>query len=169
MKKNADRSLEGFDPGELVFSWKTFDYHPNRHGIVWILLFCSIFFGTAVWALWYGDWIMAFTLFLAVAVYFYIHRQGNEEQEIRVFDRAIIIDRMILPFEKIIGYWILYDETASIVNLEIREKYRTRNIALQMGDKSPGFFRKYFKIAQIPELEDRKESLVDLWIRALKL
>jgi hypothetical protein len=106
---------------------------------------------------------------LAAAVYFYAHRKGNESHEIKVFERGLFIDQKFFPTENFAGFWVLYDETVAMINLQVESKHRKYKIALQMGDKTPDFFRENFAKINFPELEDAKESLLDLWIRALKL
>ena len=161
-----------FDPGSEVFSWTALDYHPHRRGIVWYVVFCLILFGGAIWSMvsdpkW--GWLMALSFFLAAAVYFYTHYKGAEAHEVKVFERGFLIDNKFFPREKFAGFWILYDETAAILNLKFKSKHRNHKILLQMGDNPPEFFRENFAKMSFPELEDEKETLLDLWIRALKL
>lgn len=111
---------------------------------------------------------MAFALFIAAGVYFFIHRKGDEEHEITVFEKGILVDQKYFPMEKFAGYWFIFDETVSVINLQLSGK-GDRKIALQMGDKTPDFFRSAFPSTKLEELSDKKESLLDLWIRALKL
>ncbi len=167
MKKENTR--QAFDLGQLIFDWTAFDYHPHNRGWAWIVIFCLIFFGSGLWALLSGDWVMAFTLFIAVAVYFYVHRQGDKEHQIRVLKKGIFIDQKFLPREKLAGFWFVYDETVSVVNLQLAETRGEQKISLQMGKYDPEFFRSNFNKIDLEELEGKKEGLVDLWIRALKL
>jgi hypothetical protein len=167
MTNTPERSVEMIT-GEQVFSWTALNYHPHKRGWKWIAMFCVVFFGSAIWALTKGDWIMAFALFLAVAVYFLVHRNGDQEHEVMVFEKGILIDQKYFPMEKFEGYWFVYDQTVSVLNLQISGK-GDRQIALQMGDKDPDFFRTEFQSTKLEELLEKKESLIDLWIRALKL
>jgi len=158
-----------FDPGSQVFAWEAYDYHPHTRGWVWLTLFCVVLFGGAIWALVSaGDWVMALTFFLVAAMYFWVHRSGEDVHQVRVFQRALVIDQQIIPLEELSGYWFVYDPSVAIVNLQLK-KLGDRKIALQMGDHDPEYFRTGFGAVDLPELEDKQESLVDLWIRALKL
>jgi hypothetical protein len=161
-----------FDLGEEVFSWEAHDYHPHKRGIIWYTVFCAILFGGAVWAMvsdpkW--GWLMALSFFLAAAVYFLAHRKGDEMHKIKAFEQGIFIDKKFIATENVAGFWILYNETVSTVHLQLKSKYQNQKISLQMGNNSPEFFRKNFAKMNIPELEDAKETILDLWIRALKL
>ncbi len=166
------KAVAKFNLGQEVFSWTALDYQPHHRGIIWYTVFCSIFFGGAVWSMisdpkW--GWLMALALFLSAAVYFYAHHKGEQTHEIKVFERGLFIDNKFFPLEKFAGFWLLYDETANMVNLQVESKRRKYKISLQMGDKSPEFFRENFAKVGLAELSDTKESLLDLWIRALKL
>ncbi len=167
MTNTQQRSSE-IDPGEKIFSWTAFNYHPHKRGWIWYAIFCTFFFGSALWALVSGDWVMAFTLFVAVAVYFFAHRKGDEDHEVQVFENGILIDRKFIEKEKLEGYWFVYDQTVSVLNFQLSGK-GDRKISLQMGEHNPDVFRSEFKLMEIEELVDKKESLMDLWIRALKL
>ena len=161
-----------FDLGEEVFSWNSRDYHSYKRGIIWYLVFCTILFGGAVWSMisdpkW--GWLMALSFFLAAAVYFYAHRKGEETHEVKVFEHGIFIDQKFIALENFVGFWVLYNETVATVHLQLKSKYQDKKISLQMGEESPDFFRENFSKAGIPEMEDAKEGLLDLWIRALKL
>jgi len=165
---NTPQQSREVTPGEKIFSWTALNYHPHNRNWVWYTVFCVIFFGSALWALVSGDWIMAFALFIAVAVYFFVHRKGDEEHEVTVFEKGILVDRKYFPMEKFAGYWFVCDETVSVINLQLSGK-GDRKITLQMGDNNRDFFKSGFKLTELEELSDKRESLIDLWIRALKL
>jgi len=167
VKITAKKTGEVFDPGTELFSWMAHDYHPHHRGWLWFVIFCLVFFGSAAWAFLSGDWIMASTLFIAVAVYFWIHRNGNEEHTVRVYEKGIQVDRMYFPMERFTGFWFCYDPSVSVINLEMGGGKRT--LKLQMGQILPDDFREQFARISLPELMDKKENLIDLWIRALKL
>jgi len=167
MTNTQQRSSE-INPGEKIFSWVAFNYHPHKRGWIWYAIFCTLFFGSALWALMSGDWVMAFTLFVAVAVYFFVHRKGDEDHEVQVFENGILIDRKFIEKERIEGYWFVYDQTVSVLNFQLSGK-GDRKISLQMGEHNPDFFRSEFKLTKLEELFEQRESLMDLWIRALKL
>ncbi len=154
-------------PGAELFSWIAHDYHPHQRGWLWFTVFCLVFFGSAGWAFLSGDWIMASTLFIAVAVYFLVHRNGHEEHAVHVYEKGIQVDRAYFPMEKFTGFWFCYDPSVSVINLEMGGGKRT--LRLQMGQNTPEEFRANFARTGLSELDDRKEGAIDIWIRALKL
>jgi hypothetical protein len=160
-----------FDPGAIIFSWEASDYHPHKRGWSWFLVFSLVVFGGSGWAI-YADpkwgWTTAVVILLTAALYFWIHRKGEEIHEIRVCEHGVFIDRQFVSRDQIAGFWMVYDETVSVLNLELKGN-KNQKISLQMGDRTPDFFQENFERMDLPELTDKKESLVDLWIRALKL
>lgn len=159
-----------FNPGENVFSWIAHDYHPHARGPVWYVVFSVLIFGSAFYFLFFEPqgWLTAFTFFFVAAIYFWTHRKGNEDHEVHFFEKGFLIDKREFCFwEKIEGYWFLYDETVSMIHLKLKDK--KNNMALQMGNEKIETFRKVLEKLEIVELENEKESLLDLWIRGLKL
>ncbi len=158
-----------FNPGRKIFGWEAHDYHPHKHGALWIIIFSAILLGGALWAiLANGDWLMAFVFFLVAGMYFWAHRKGIETHQIQVFEQGMLVDQKLFPLEKLGGYWFIYDETVSVINFQLKSRYEQK-ISLQMGEMDPDFFRQNFARIGLEELPDKKESLLDLWIRALKL
>jgi hypothetical protein len=166
------RQTQTLDTGNPVFAWRAFDHPPYHRGWLWYVLFCTVLFGGAIWAVideprW--GWIMATTFFIAAAVYFLSHRKGNELHDTTVFERGILIgeDKFVLK-EKINGYWFVYEQDAETLNIELNGRNK-RIYSLQMGNLKPDFFREHLGTFGIEELEDRHEANLDRWIRIFKL
>ncbi len=159
------------EPGQKVFSWESYNYHPYRRGVIWMIIFCSLFFGCSIWAIWTDPkwgWLTAFTFLITAASYFFAHRNGNEKHQIDFFEKGFCIDqKKLFLWQDYVGYWFVYDESVAVVNLATEKN--SRKISLQMGEVSLDEFRKIFEKLELPELTEKKEGLVDLWIRALKL
>ncbi len=168
-KKKTATEKSPFNPGKPIFGWEAHDYHPHNRGWIWISIFCLIIFGGAAWALWSGDWMMAFTFLIVAAIYFFFHRKGHETHQIGVFEKGIQIDQRFYDWKTFAGFWFVYDETqqVAVVNLQLAEK--DDKIMLQMGELIPDELRAVFAKVELPELTEKKEGLVDLWVRALKL
>mgnify|MGYP003965306665 CR=1 FL=1 len=173
---SSQQTADPFDPGTKIFDWTAFDYHPHQRGFIWILVFCFVICGLAAWAI-FDDfqtkttdwgWLPAFSLFLAAVVYFWAHRHGNEPQQVTVCENGFFVGERFVPREKISGFWFVYDKTVSVLNLQLQSK-RDEKIMLQMGELAPDFFREKLSAQGYSELTEKKESLTDLWIRALKL
>lgn len=157
--------------GNLLFEWEAPDYIRYNRGWLWYFVFCLVLFGSGAFFVitdpkW--GWLPGLVFFSVAALYFWKHLDQNRTHIIRVFEHVVFIDKTPIPSEKIEGFWFVSDPTVSIINLEISGK-KGFKISLQMGGKSQEFFRKGFEEAKIKELKDKKESLLDIWVRALKL
>jgi len=154
-----------------MFYWEAFDYQPHRRGWVWYVLFTLVIFGSAAVALVFSptNWPVSLALCVAGGAYAFAHRNGEKVHQVSVFENGIFIGQRFLPFSELEGYWFVYDQTAAIINFQFKSK-RDKKISLQMGTNTPDMFREYFSVLdKLPELTDKKEGLVDLWTRALKL
>jgi len=157
-----------FDPGRELFRWTAHDYHPHDRGLVWFAVFFLVIFGGAFWAMFSGDWVMATTFFGVAAFYFWAHRTGPDFHEVQICENGLLVDgRKFYAWERFSGFWFVYDSTVSVVNFQFVD--RRERLSLQMGEVSPEVFRRIFEKAEFPELPNKKEGVLDLWIRALKL
>ena len=169
---NKEQSVQPLDLGKPVFEWEAFDHHPYKRGWLWYVLFCGVLFGGSFWAVWddpQWGWLVAVTFFVAAAVYFWSHRNGNESHNVRVFERGVFVGDKFVPREKIKGFWFVYQEGVAVINLEMVVRKGSRKMSLQMGDNNPDFFRDNLTAMGIEEMEDMHESVMDMWVRALKL
>lgn len=163
---------ESFDPGNLIFGWLAHDYHPHQRGILWYVMFCLIFFGGSIWAV-YSDpkwgWVTALAFCITAAIYFQIHRSGNADHDIKFLEKGLLIDnKNFSGWGQFDGYWFNVDETVSTLTFEMKES--KKQITIQLGQLFPDQIRSALKsIEEFGELKSKKESLLDLWIRALKL
>lgn len=164
-KKNA------FDTGHFLFDWEAPDYHQHKRGWLWYVLFCLVFFGGGIFFIlndpeW--GWLPAFVFFASAAIYFWKHLDQSRTHTIQIFEKGIVIGEKFFALDLFEGFWFVFDPSVAVINFEFKTK-KSGKISLQMGDNHPDFFRDNFERINFVELEDKKESLFDLWIRALKL
>ena len=161
-----------YDSGKKLFSWTAHDYHPHDRGIAWYIGFSVIFFGIALWALiadprW--GWVTAFSLCIAAAVYLFIHRDGDRDHEVQVYEKGLLVDnKNFIHWDKFAQFWFAYDSTVAIINFDLKKTPEVPK-KLQMGEITPDKFREILGMVDLPEAEGKEESVLDLWIRVLKL
>lgn len=171
--------------GHKVLDWEAHDSHPHQRGRWWTFIFgcvlllsmAAVFFGTEYEEgssfftnSWFANGLMMGTLLFALWVYASLYEK-NDTHLVTLYDRALIIDRTILPLSQIQGYWILHDESVSLLHVVLAPKpfQKAKTIILQMGNESPLFFKQGFETVGISELKDQQESVLNQWIRILKL
>jgi len=161
--------------GKKIFEWEALDYFPYTRKRIWFVFFPLIFLGIPVLFFWLGnygksDTIMLLTFITVFCVYLWVHRNGEKPHHVEVFEHGVRIDGGIIPLKTLEGFWMVYEENmVGVLNLERKSKWNQLKISLQMGEKSPDFFRKNWKKVGLPELTEKKESVLDIWIRVWKL
>ena len=158
-----------FNPGEELFAWEAYDYHPHERGILWMIMAGIVLFGSSAFFIITEPkmgWITVLCFFIVAMIYFWTHRNGNEIHQVQIFEQGLLIDqRKFLPWERFSGYWFVYDPTVSVINFQYDSK-RDQKITLQMGYVEPDKFREIFDQINFPELKDMKKDILELWIRA---
>jgi len=161
------------DLGKKIYTWETCDYHPHRRGIIWYAVFASIIFGTVGFLFFkYDEWISPLSILVIAILYFFIHRNEVETHTVVLYKEGILIgEKSFFLWEEFLGFWFLYDEKASVLNLVLRptKNMPRREIKLQMGEETPKTLVKPLEKSGIKELTNYQENLIDLWIRILKL
>ena len=159
-----------FDPGPLVFAWEAFDYHPHERGWLWYVIWLGALCVGTGWMFWTGEWSVALMFLFVAALYYFVHRNGHETHHIHVYKKGIRVDKTFFGWDRLEGYWFIWNERqgAAIVNIQVKNN-GDRKIPLQMGHLTPDELREVFDEVSFPELVEKKEGLVDLWIRVFKL
>ncbi len=167
-----NKNTNNYQTGEPLFTWKAHDYHPHERGVIWMVVFCLIFGGTALWTF-IADpklgWITSMCILITAAVYFWIHRNGNQDHDIILFEKGLLVDgRSFTTWSKFEGYWFIYEPGITVVNFEYTGN-KGKKITLQLGEVNPDDIRLALSRIDLTELNNKKEGLLDLWIRILKL
>ncbi len=159
------------NPGKKIFSWTACNYHPHKRSNLWRIVFGGIIIAIAVvFMLVFDDFFSTLLILGSVCTYVFIHREGHEKHNIDIFTVGILVDNSVFfTWKQFCGYWFVFDESVSIINFELIGG-KNKKLSLQMGHINPEEFRKLFmSIDGFIELEYKKESVLDLWIRVLKL
>lgn len=161
-----------YDIGNPQFVWTAHNYHPHQRGLVWYFAFCGLMVGAALllFTMDSSGWVPAFSILILMALYCFLHKDGDQDHEVHFMTKGLVIDaNRFIAWDEIDGYWFNYDPSVAVINFEISKKMRTETITLQMGDNEPDDFRNQLASTPISEIKGRHESLLDLWIRVMKL
>lgn len=152
--------------GEKHLSFIAYDHHPHIRGIWWMVGFCTFFFGIALGFLFFAqDVIGAFTFFLIAAIYFFVHMRGNQTVRVTLYEHGLLIEDDFFPWKDCTGYYLLLDEKMDMAHFVIGK----RIIPVQLHGVAPRTLEKTLEELGVEHLEGRKESVLDMWIRILKL
>lgn len=169
-KTTKKKTPKTIDPGELLFAWEARDHHPPVRGWLWNTVFYSIMLGIAMYALWERDWITAFTFLLATVIYYFFSNKINMVDHVGIYRYYLQVNKRFYLMRDFEGYWFIYNQQqrVALINFQLKRK-SDQKITLQMGDVKPEVFEKVLAVVGLPELEDREERVLDMWIRLLRL
>jgi hypothetical protein len=158
--------------GKRLYSWKAFDYHPYQRGIGWYITFGLLTFGTAL-VVYINDpassSVPVACICLVSAFYLWVHREGEFEQPITLYQKGIEVgDHKLIPWNNFKGYWFLEDDHSRLLVLE-SEKWDQDRVRILLGDSHSERISQAMDKIDLSHLTDKKENSFDLWSRVFRL
>ncbi len=158
--------------GKKLVSWKALDYHPYERGIGWYITFGLLTFGTAL-VIFFTDpassGVPVASICLIAAFYLWVHREGEEEHEISLFENGITIgDGGLIPWQRFDGYWFIEDQHSRLLVLESNIWNQDRVRILLGKNKTAKIINAMEKI-KLKRMRGKRENGFDLWSRVLRL
>lgn len=162
----------GSETGKKLTSWKAPDYHPYERGIGWYISFGLLTFGTSL-AVYLSDpassAIPVACICLMAAFYLWVHRDGEEEHKITLFENGLQVgDGRLMPWHEFNGYWFLQDTHSRLLVLE-SDLWNRDQIRLLLGKTKTDRIAKAMDEVELEHLPDRKERGFHLWSRVFRL
>lgn len=159
-----------FATGEKLFSWEAYEYFPFKRGKVWITVFYGFLLGFIIWGFFTKDWWLIAPLLIASIISFVFLHKETPVRPIDIYEKYLHVGRRFYAWTDFDGYWFVYDErqAVAVINFQFKDKI-DKKLSLQMAALKPDDFRAVLSQIGLVELEDKKESLMDLWSRVLKL
>lgn len=110
-------------------------------------------------------WSFTVVLFLIVVLYSYIHESKPPEKTIRIWERGYVVDDKFVQWSACTGYWFLKGKGYYELHIEKKNGYETK---IQTGNIDPYDIHNILS-PLLPELTNKKESVLDTIIRICKL
>lgn len=167
-------TLDENNIGKPMYEWITFDYHPHNRGWLWYVITTMIIVAILISLFFLSEdvvsrWISILSFVIGVSAYAYIHRKSQAVHRIFLFSKGILIDRSWYEWEQFHGFWFILDRGTTVLNLEVKDNGKTKNISLQLGDQPSDKISKILTDLGLDFLPDHKEPVIDLWLRILKI
>ena len=159
-----------FDTGSVLFAWEAYEFFPYQRGIIWLTFFYGSILGFVLWGIFTRDWwLVAPLAIVGVLSIFFLHK-SPQIRTVEIYENYLHVGRRYYAWSDFEGYWFVYDErqAVAVINFEFKGG-QGKKLTLQMADLKPDTFRKVLSVVELTELEEKKESLIDLWSRVLKL
>lgn len=158
--------------GKKIISWKALDYHPYERGIGWYISFGLLTFGSSL-VIYFMDpessAIPVASICLMAAFYLWVHRDGEKEHAIEIYEDGVVIgNHKLMPWKSFSGYWFLEDHHTRMLVLET-QGWNNDRVPLLLGKTKTDKVAKAMEKTKMEHLEDRIERGFDLWSRVFRL
>lgn len=148
-----------------MLEWQAPDAAAPDRGKVWytiagaFVLFCTIY------SIWTKAWTFTLMIVLGTGTFWKFGHQEPEEKRMRIWEEGYALNEEFVPWKHTHGFWIL--KMPGHVELHI-EHINGKTQKIFTGDKDP--YMIYELLAQYTQgLEDRREGILDTFIRICKL
>lgn len=153
---------------KAVMSWTAPEYIQHEKGKIWKITALSLVIISAV----LGYFFNALTFSIAIIVFAFVYYLVNSDKaklvEVVISEIGIKVGNRNYPYSKIRGFWIIYDPPR-LTTLNIwADGEINSHIVIQLNELNPAEIREYL-IKKIPEMKNKKETMVDIFTRLLRI
>lgn len=165
-KSLATRTDTAYD--RAVISWTAPEYVKFKKGILWYLIFATIFLGGAVVAYIYSSWTFSLVLLAFCASYLVFDQKKPKNVRVILSDVGIKVGDRVYQYGRIRTFWVIYNPPfAKSLNIRVHNEFLV-DIEIQLGDQDPGEICEFLS-RKLPELEGKTESVLKHFERLFKL
>jgi len=158
--------------GKKLISWKAPDYHTYDRGIGWYIIFGLLTFGTALITFLTdpaSSGIPVACICLVAAFYLWVHREGEVENEVTLYENGIDIDgSRLMSWKDFDGYWFIEDQHSRLLVLE-SNLWNQDRVRILLGKNKTDKIVKAMEKIELVKMAGKRENSFDLWSRVLRL
>lgn len=148
-----------------ILSWSAPQHLHVERGRIWYICAALAVIAMVIYSVITAAWTFTVLIALVTVAYWKVHKQAPDEKRLRIWEKGFAIEDEFYEWKKCKGYWILSGKNVSELHIE---KQRGGDVKIQTGDVSPYLIQDTLG-ALLPELDDRKEHILDTIIRICKL
>jgi hypothetical protein len=155
------------NPPEILLSWNATSVPVHERSRRWYTIGGGVLLIGVLYGIFSGAWSFSVVLLLCGGMYALLHNHVPLRKAIGIARDGIFIDDVFTRYEDLAGFWMI--ETPDYNQLHLLYKSRRRGgIVVQTGTVPPSQIRA--TLGQfLEELTEKRESLVDIFIRLCKL
>jgi hypothetical protein len=157
---------DAFD--NAILSWFAPEFLRFKKGVIWYALaglFNALMLAYAIWS---QSYTMVAVFVLLPLVFLLDQRHKPEVVEVKVSQFGIRFGAIRVPYSDMKGFWILH-EPPFVDELHILVKNRSNpEVTIPLVGTDPTLLRQYL-VTQIPEWEGKRQSILDVITRFIKL
>lgn len=168
MAKTKEKNLfpeSAFDQAD--FSWMAPEYLRFERTRLWYIVLCTSDALLLAYAYFSESWTMLLLFVVLPLVLIAEHRHKPENVEVGISPYGIKFGRLRIPYSDMQAFWILHLPPIDELHLHSSKKVHS-DIVIPLSSVDPSILRAYL-LTQIPELEGKRLSLLDMMIRIFRL
>lgn len=151
-----------------LLSWSAPSHPKHNRTARWYTVFFVIILGFAGYGAYTGNWTFAILILLCSLLYPLLHDHIPPEKRIEIYPQAFLFEGTVVRWEDCAGFWILSFQNYAELHIEYTEGKQRKTVKIQTGNLDAAAIR--LQLAHfLPELTDRGERLLDMFIRICKL
>ncbi len=167
-----EEKLEQGSPPEeqketTLLAWQAPEFSVYSRSWVYYLLTAIAFLAVVGYSIYSRDWFIIIIAVLLAGFFYWYPSIKPKDASYRITQLGIYINDRIYPYSEIHSFWIFINQKENKLNLIFNKKYLPQ-LSLLLLDLDPLMIRNTLN-KYVPEQEGRTESLVDKFIRLLKL
>lgn len=149
-----------------VLAWTA----PSRPSVErtkhWYVTAGVIVFIVVAYAIFTSAWTLAIVSVLAGGMYALIHDHTHPTSSIELHESGVLLDNEFVRWDQLAGFWFVH--TPRYVELRFVPKRGAKRMVIQTGALDPAQLRMILG-QRVPEFTNKRESLIDIFIRICKL
>jgi hypothetical protein len=150
-----------------LLKWEAPEFNVYSHSWVYYLLTALAFFAVVGYSIYSKDWFIIIVAIVLAGFFYWYPLIKPQAASYTITQLGIYINDRIYPYSEIHSYWLFINQKENKLNIIFNKKYLPQ-LSMLLLDIDPltvrGILSKY-----VPEQEGRTESVVDKFIRLLKL
>lgn len=160
--KNSD----AFD--KPLLAWYAPDILRYQKGVTWYLIAGTINAVLIAYAIWTGSWTMTAVFVTLPLVYLLEQRRKPKMLPVILSEYGVKFGNIKVPYSNIKKFWIIHEPPLTDELHLLTDNKVHPVVTIQLMDTDPVLIRN-FLITQVREWEGKKQSLLDLIIKLLRL
>jgi hypothetical protein len=159
---------EGFDAGQILLSWETWDLPPVERSTRWYAISAVIGLGMIIYSLLTANFLFALIIVMFAVILLMRDLRKPTRVTMAITTEGIAYHHDFFPYKTIRDFAIIYEPPVS--NLYISFKSRvTPTLSISLEDLDPNIVREQLLPFVFENLDRDNESLTDTLSRVYKL
>lgn len=150
---------------KAILEWSAPQHAHYERGKIWYAISAIVVVLLIAHSVWTEAWTFTFIIVLMTGLYAWVHKEKPSNKRFRIWKHGFALEDEFIEWKECKGYWILKMNDYSELHLE---KAKGGDIKIQTNGVSPYLVQETLA-PLVPELEDKKEGILDTIIRICKL